>query len=206
MVKAYGDDAPKYPTIVKWAQMFKFGRESLEDEPRSGGPRTAMTPENVNAVLELIINDRRIDTRKIAAILGISRSSVQSIIHEEFEMKKICVRWVPKMLRKHEMNERVSAAKELLTIYNSDPENFEERLICCDETWIHHYVPESKVQSMEWKHKGSPRPTKAKAKPSAGKVLATFYRDSKGVIMVDYFPSGKTIIGPYYAELLRKLR
>ena len=29
-----------------------------------------------------------------------------------------------------------------------------------DETWLYHYDPETKQQSMEWRHSGSPRPTK----------------------------------------------
>ena len=27
-----------------------------------------------------------------------------------------------------------------------------------DETWLYHYDPETKQQSMEWRHSGSPRP------------------------------------------------
>ena len=29
-----------------------------------------------------------------------------------------------------------------------------------DETWLYHYGPETKQQSMEWRHRGSPRPQK----------------------------------------------
>jgi len=31
-----------------------------------------------------------------------------------------------------------------------------------DETWVHHFDPESKRQSMAWKHVGSPPPKKFK--------------------------------------------
>jgi len=27
-----------------------------------------------------------------------------------------------------------------------------------DKTWLYHYDPETKQQSMEWRHSGSPRP------------------------------------------------
>ena len=37
-----------------------------------------------------------------------------------------------------------------------DPNDFLSRL---DETWLYHYDPETKQQSMEWRHSGSPRPT-----------------------------------------------
>ena len=29
-----------------------------------------------------------------------------------------------------------------------------------DETWAHHFDPESKMQSKQWKHPGSPHPKK----------------------------------------------
>ena len=34
------------------------------------------------------------------------------------------------------------------------------RLVTKDETWLYHYNPETKQQSMEWRHSGSPRPPK----------------------------------------------
>jgi len=34
------------------------------------------------------------------------------------------------------------------------------RLVTMDETWLYHYDPETKPQSMEWRHSGSPRPAK----------------------------------------------
>jgi hypothetical protein len=38
-----------------------------------------------------------------------------------------------------------------------------------DESWVHHYQPESKRASMQWKHPSSI--TKFKVMPSAGKVM-----------------------------------
>ena len=32
------------------------------------------------------------------------------------------------------------------------------RLVTMDETWLYHYDPETKQQSMDWRHSGSPRP------------------------------------------------
>jgi len=34
------------------------------------------------------------------------------------------------------------------------------QLVTTDETWLYHYDPETKQQSMEWRHSGSPRPPK----------------------------------------------
>nr|XP_047127669.1 histone-lysine N-methyltransferase SETMAR-like [Hydra vulgaris] len=46
----YGNQAPKYSIVAKWATLFKDGRESLEDDPRSGHPKTTYTADNIEQV------------------------------------------------------------------------------------------------------------------------------------------------------------
>jgi len=64
-----------------------------------------------------------------------------------------------------------------------------------DETWLYHYDPETKQQSMEWRHSGSPHPApkKFRVQKSAGKVLASIFWDQDGILLVDYLPKGQTI-------------
>ena len=39
-----GNSAPSYSTVAKWTIELKFGWESLDDDRRSGWPKTATTP------------------------------------------------------------------------------------------------------------------------------------------------------------------
>ena len=48
-------------------------------------------------------------------------------------------------------------------------------LVTMDETWLNHYGPEIKQQSVEWWHSVSPRPKKFRVQKSADKVLASFF-------------------------------
>jgi hypothetical protein len=51
----------------------------------------------------------------------------------------------------------------LLDCYNNEEEEeFLSRIVTGDETWVHHYEPESQRQRMEWKHPGSPMKKKFK--------------------------------------------
>ena len=75
-----------------------------------------------------------------------------------------------------------------------------------DETWAHHFDPETKQQSKQWKHVTSLTPVKFRKIASAGKVMALVCWDSDGVLMIDYLERGKTVTGVYYTELIRKLR
>ena len=62
-----------------------------------------------------------------------------------------------------------------------------------------HFDPESKMQSKQWKHPGSPPPVTFKRVHSAGKVMASIVWDNQGVIMNDYLEQCRTIDGGYYA-------
>jgi len=74
-----------------------------------------------------------------------------------------------------------------------------------NETWLCHYDPETKQQSMEWRHSGSLRPKKFRVQKSAGNVLASIFWDQDGILLIDYLPKGQTINAEYYSSLLVQL-
>ena len=68
------------------------------------------------------------------------------------------------------------------------------QLVAMHETCSCHYDPETKQQSMEWRHSGSPRPKKNRAQKSAGKFSSAsivWYQDS--ILLIVYLPKGQTI-------------
>jgi len=74
------------------------------------------------------------------------------------------------------------------------------------ETWLYHYDLETKQQSMEWRHSGSPRPKKFGVQKSAGKIPASIFWDQDGVLFIDYLPKGQTINAEYYSSLLVQVK
>ena len=72
-----------------------------------------------------------------------------------------------------------------------------------DETWLYHYDPETKQQSLEWRHCSSPRPkfpsTKIRWKSSRLDFLGL-----KGILI--YLPKGRTINAEYYLSLPVQLK
>ena len=75
-----------------------------------------------------------------------------------------------------------------------------------DETWVHHFKPESKRASMEWRHPISTRSKKFKSLQAAKKVKVTVFWDSVGVILVDFISNGATINSDVYNDTLKKLK
>lgn len=113
----YGDDAPSYSTVKNWYNEFNRGRRSLQDEFREGRPKSVVVPENIDAVCELIKQDRHVTYREIEASLGISMTSINKILHEHLAVKKICSRWIPHNLTNAQKKARVDWCKEMLKKY-----------------------------------------------------------------------------------------
>ena len=49
------------------------------------------------------------------------------------------------------------------------------RLVTMDETWLYHYDPETKQQSMEWPHSAHSGPKKLRVQKFAGKFSPRFF-------------------------------
>ena len=110
----FGDKSPSYSTVKNWFNEFNPGRSTLNDEFREGPSKTAIVPENIDAVCELITQDRHVIYRKIEASLGISFTSIRSILHEYLAVKTICSRWIPQNLISTQKRVRVDWCKEML--------------------------------------------------------------------------------------------
>ena len=83
---------------------------------------------------------------------------------------------------------------------------FLRRIVTVDETWVHHYDPENKRQSKEYRHNGSPSPKKFKAVLSAKKVLMAVFWDCDDLNQLNVLEQGSTFNSERYIETLRKLR
>jgi histone-lysine N-methyltransferase SETMAR len=103
----------------------------------------------------LILVDTRMKVSRLAEETEISVGAVWTIIHEKLDMSRVSARWVPRMLSPFQKDTRRQCCQENLELLTEDPEIF-FRLVTGDETWVYHRYPESKMESMQWKHKTSP--------------------------------------------------
>jgi len=78
-INVYGDSSPSFSTIKKWAAEFKRGRTSLEDDPREGRPKSATTPEIIEQVHDMLLDNRRTKLCEIAETIGISKERVRHV-------------------------------------------------------------------------------------------------------------------------------
>ena len=64
-------------------------------------------------------------------------------------MRKLSARWVPRLLTVDQKRVRMNISNALLAHFGRNKSEFWCRLIPVDETWIHHYTPEIKIQSKQ---------------------------------------------------------
>ena len=98
--------------VKNWVTQFKRGDFSTCDAPRPGRPKTATTPEIIDQIHELIFEYRLFSAKSIAEQQGISRERVGSIIHEDFGIRKLSAKWVPKCLKADQKRQRCQTSEQ----------------------------------------------------------------------------------------------
>jgi histone-lysine N-methyltransferase SETMAR len=152
----YGDSALSRQSVYEWIEMFKNGRTSVMDAERSGRSSTSTTGEKQEEARSIIIADRRVKIEEIVSQLGISEGSAYSLARDNLGLHKISARWVPRHLTEEHKRNRLGICFRLLEPHSREGDDFWNRIITGEETWIHHYEPETKRQSIQWKHTSSP--------------------------------------------------
>ena len=159
--EAYGEDALSRAQIFRWFKDFSAGRDSVQDEPRSGRPATSKTDENVERAKSLVRSDRRLTIRLIAEQLNLNKSTVHDVLTNDLEMRKISAKLVPKNLTVQQKDNRKDICIDIIERIEHEPD-FLKKVFAGDESWIFEYDPETKRQSLEWHTTNSRRPKKAR--------------------------------------------
>ncbi|GFS07048.1 histone-lysine N-methyltransferase SETMAR [Elysia marginata] len=97
IAETYGAGALSRSRVYQRCIWFGEGRTSVDDEPKSGRPKTSTNEENTTRVHDLIKYDRRRKVRDIALKLEIPKILVHEIVHETLGYQKVSARWFLKM-------------------------------------------------------------------------------------------------------------
>ena len=149
--------------------------------------------------------DGCVSIETISAQFDVSVGTVHTIICEELKMRKICAKFVPRVLREDQKERRYHDTRKMVELINSDPAVL-DALVTYNESYIYCYDPETKRQSSQWKHAGSPRPKKARQSKSTHKHLMIPCFDSTGMINMHWIPTVQPVNKEYYVEVLREFR
>ena len=148
----------------------------------------------------------KVKLKERADILKISKGTVFKVVHENLSMKKLYSKWVPRLLTVEQKQQRIHHSERCLKLFTRNKKDFVRRYITMNETWIHHFTPELKRASAEWRGEGESRPKRPKIQQSAGKVMASVFWDMHGILLIDFLPKGQTINSDYHIALLDRLK
>ena len=159
MQQVYGSQCLGRTAVFEWHKRFLEGRETLEDDKKSGRPILVRTPEMIEKVRDFVANDRNASLKMMEEALNISRETIRTILHEDLGKTKVCAKFVPHTLRSDQKSARINYSRDIVAAAENNP-NFLKSIVMGDETWCFQYDPETKRQSAEWKSKNSPQAKK----------------------------------------------
>jgi hypothetical protein len=77
---------------------------------RPGQPKTVITPEIIDQIHELILEEHWISAKSMGEHLGISREQTGSTIHEDLDMRKLSAKWV---LNANQKRQRYQSSEQI---------------------------------------------------------------------------------------------
>ena len=162
---AFGAPCMTRSSVFEWHKRFKGGRESVRDDERCGRSKEVRSSELIGQIKNFMDKDRRVSIETISTQFDVSVGTVHTIIREELKMRKICAKFVPRVLREDQKERRCHNNREMVELINSDPAVL-DALVTCDESWIYYYdpymnKPDLALNNLQWliRHKAKPNQT-----------------------------------------------
>ena len=101
----------------------------MKDDERCGRSKEVRTPELMGQIKNFMDKDSRVSIETISAQFDVRVGTVH-IIREELKMRKICAKFVPRVLREDQKERRCHDRREMI---NSNPTVL-DALVTCDES------------------------------------------------------------------------
>ena len=102
----------------------------MRDDERCGRSKEVNTPELIGQIKNFMDKDCHVCTEAICAQFDVSVGTVHPIICEELKMRKICAKFVPRLLREDQKERRCHDSRELVKLTSSDPAVLDALLTC----------------------------------------------------------------------------
>jgi transposase len=95
LMEVCGVETVDQSTISRWAQCFREGRLSIENDLKSGRPRTLTDDQSGERVFQILEEDHRMTCEETEHCAGILRESAYHILTERLHKRRFAAQWVP---------------------------------------------------------------------------------------------------------------
>ena len=149
----------------------------MHNEDHSGQP-SLVTPELMENVQKALLQNWCFTISELSGQFHqMSCSLLHEIVSRWLGFWKVCAKWVSKQLTEEHKTKYLVAALTFLQRYAEKGDEFLNNVVTGDETWVSHATPETKPQSMHWRHSGSSVKTKFKLTISVKRIMCTVFWD-----------------------------
>ncbi|CAF3860722.1 unnamed protein product [Rotaria magnacalcarata] len=140
---------------------FSCGRDHFKDKPGTSRSKTAVTPESIGTVRELVNIDPHITCQQIEDTLQIGSAPIDIIVHDYLGLKKVTYRWVPHSLSAAQEHDRVDYCLQILEKFDGGKLKRVYDIITGGERWFYDYDSKTKHHSQIWMASNDSHPTKS---------------------------------------------
>jgi hypothetical protein len=152
--------ALKYPTVSKWRRRFQDGSDDLFDLALSG----RLSRSDLAAPIQSLLQQFPfISCKVLFCKLKIGKATCLSVLHDDLDLKKFSLRYVPHSLEADQKRSRVELSGEHLHMLEQNSQYEFQHILTGDESWFfveyfHHScwaanpydvpeIPKQKIQS-----------------------------------------------------------
>lgn len=196
--ETYGEEAYSIDAIRYWLRQIKTGRVNLHEQPIHGKPTDdGITP----AIKSMIENNPLLSARQIAKLLGISPNTVIDRLTNSLGYHCYQTKWVPHELNTAQKNNRVTQAKSMLKILQSEQRTKFDNIITGDESWfLYQYT-----QSSQWVISKDELLNRIIKTNMQRKMMVTIFFNGNGCVIVDFLPKGVKFNSDYFINIIKQI-
>jgi hypothetical protein len=110
---AYRDRSLSSSQLYRIIKQARAGKVT-EDQRHLNPKKTVRTAALIASVAAAVAADRRIDTRSLAAALGVCFRTICRILKDDLSLVKKSARWVPKLLSQVQKEDRVRISQDFV--------------------------------------------------------------------------------------------
>nr|CAG8632453.1 2228_t:CDS:2 [Entrophospora candida] len=131
-------------------------------------------------------------------MVSIPTESIETILHEEISVRKVCAKWVPYTLTNENKQKQFKVSKQLFGYL----ENGFRNIITGDETWLHFFTVSSKDANEVWLSKGESWPQIIRIAQNSKKQIFCIFFSADGVVASIVVEKGHTVTGVLIDDLV----
>ena len=178
----------------------------MKDDERCGKRKEVNTPEFIDQIKNFMHKDRRVSIETISAQFDVSVGTVRTIIREELKMRKICAKFVSRVLREDKKRKTLSWQQG-----DGRVDQFRSRSSWCSGDlrwklglllWLKDQETEFQVEAC-WLSQTQEGQTEQIYPQTFDHPF--FFFDNTGMIYMNRFPIGLTVNMEYYKQYVEVL-